>query len=387
MNKLTKRLLAEGWTRENHPDYVFWGAYDEGFEYKWEHQITLTWQTGCGLFVQGRSVGTSNTWFMGIHYSPENGNPLIRCPYGKKDCEHSPAGLKFPWCPCRLSQASYNYDSSVEKLEDEQSHREHEQWMEITGGQYCACVVGYNGFQGGRLQVKYDVDTCIRAGCENEFCSIRKKPRDLKKVNIFYDIRRTRITRLGFLEETKVELEKGVKVFPRPVARTDAEIWLKIKQAQHDPIISKHIISPKRTPLDRREEHFSKYHRKWPGYDYFEFHYDVENIRIEARETRDLLQDLQDVAEGIEVVHQADLLKAAKQKKSDNKAARAAAKERAIKRKLTEKILAADDKMAEQLKRVARRQLGAEEAEKIYQHREDLAAGVGEQITLFGGDP
>lgn len=387
MNELTKRLLAEGWTRENHPDNVFWGAFDEGFQYKWEYQITLTWQTGCGLFVQGRSVGISDTSYMGVHYTPENGNPLIRCPYGKRDCEHSPAGLKFPWCPCRLSQVPYDYDSSVEKLENEQRRREREQWMEITGGQYCACVVGSNGYQGGHLQIKYNVDMCIQMGCKNEFCSIRKKQRDLTKVNIFYDIRRTYITRLGFLEETKVKLEKGVRVFPHSVAQTDAEIWLKTKQAQHDPIISKHIITPKCTPQDRQQAYFSKYHRKWPGYDYFEFYYDVENIRIEKRETRDLLQDLQDVANGIEVVHQADLLKVAKQKKSDNKAARAAAKERSAKRRLAEKILTVDDKMAEQLKRVARKRLGAEEAEKLYQHRADLASGVGEQMTLFGGDP
>lgn len=385
MNDLTKRLLAQGWTREHHPDNVFWGAFDDGFEYKWEYQITLTWQTGCGLFVQGRSVGTSNTSFMGVQYCPENGNPLIRCPYGKKGCEHSPAGLKHPWCPCQLSQEPYDYDSSVEKLRAEQSRKEHEQWMEITGGQYCACVVGSNGYS-GRLQVRYDVNQCIRFGCKNEFCSIRKKPRDLTRVNIFYDIRRTRITRIGFLDETKVELEKGAKVFPHQVARTDAEIWLKTKQAEYDPIISKHMIDPKLTSLDRRQRYFSKYHHTWPGYDYFEFRYDVENIRIEARETRDLLRDLQDVANGIEVVHQADLLKAAKQKKSDHKADQAAAKERAARKRLTEKILAADDKMAGRLKRLAWKQLGAEEAEKLYQHRADQAAGVGEQMTLFGGD-
>ena len=259
--------------------------------------------------------------------------------------------------------------------------------MEITGGQYCACVVGSNGFQGGRLQVKYDVNQCIRLGCKNEFCSIRKKPRDLTKVNIYYDIRRTRITRIGFLDETHVELEKGVKVFPHQIARTDAEIWLKTKQAQYDPITSKHVIDPRRTPLDRQQEHFSKYHRTWPGYDYFEFHYDVENIRIEARETRDLLQDLQDVAEGIEVFHQADLLKAAKKKKSDDKAARVVAKERAAKKRLSERILTADNNLANMLKRTAINQLGNVEAEKLYQRRADRAAGIGEQMTLFGGDP
>lgn len=185
------------------------------------------------------------------------------------------------------------------------------------------------------------------------------------------------------MEETKVDLEKGVKVFPRPIARTDAEIWLKTRQVQHDPIESRFIFRPSLAMDDRRMEYFSKYHRTWNGEDYFEFHYDVENIRIEARETRDLLQDLQDVAEGIEVVHSVDLLKAAKQGKKDRKTARMKEKELKYKRQLTEKIMAADDELAVMLKKSAVRMLGAEEAERLYQLRADRAAGVGEQIALF----
>lgn len=55
MNDLTKRLYAEGWTREHHPDYVFWGDW-ENFSYKWEFALGLVWKTPCGLFVEGRSV-------------------------------------------------------------------------------------------------------------------------------------------------------------------------------------------------------------------------------------------------------------------------------------------------------------------------------------------
>ena len=64
-------------------------------------------------------------------------------------------------------------------------------------------------------------------------------------------------------------------------------------------------------------------------YDYFEFHYAVENVRIEAREQRDILQDLRDVADGIEVVHEADKLRAAKEQKQ---ARRKAGKESKIKK-------------------------------------------------------
>ena len=80
---------------------------------------------------------------------------------------------------------------------------------------------------------------------------IRKEKRDLRRANVFYDIRRTWITRTGFLEEKKVELTKGVKVFPRFVAWTDAEIWLQTKQAEYDPLHSRSVSQPQMTPQDR----------------------------------------------------------------------------------------------------------------------------------------
>lgn len=156
----------------------------------------------------------------------------------------------------------------------------------------------------------------------------------MSKVNVYYDIRRTWITRKGFLEDTKTAIEKGVKVFPRPVARTDAEIWLARKKAEFDPFEDKYIINPRITPLDRQQSYFSKHHRRWPEYDYFEFRYEVENIRIEARETRDLLQDLQDVAEGIEVVHASDAIKVTKEQKKARKKEAAEQKAKRAEKKL-----------------------------------------------------
>lgn len=57
-----------------------------------------------------------------------------------------------------------------------------------------------------------------------------------------YDVRRTWITRIGFLEEKKVQVTKGERVFPHPVARTDAEIWLEMKKAHFNPLWSSSVI-------------------------------------------------------------------------------------------------------------------------------------------------
>jgi hypothetical protein len=152
---------------------------------------------------------------------------------------------------------------------------------------------------------------------------------------VFYDVRRTWITRIGFLEEKRVEVTKGLKVFPKPVARTDAEIWLKVKKAEFDPLRGKSVIAhPSKSQEDRRQEHFSKMHRRYGNYDYFEFHYDVENIRIARSEQRDLMQDLRDVADGVEVVHAIDTEKAKAVRKREGRQRRQEAKQRRQAQKL-----------------------------------------------------
>ena len=267
----------------------------------------------------------------GIDYCPENDNPLLHCPYERKDCPHSISGFPVPLCPCHTTGKRYSFEQSAEKVETERSERQHRQYMEITGGVYCACVVGCNGYEGGRVEVKYDVEQCIHFRCQNPVCVIRKQERDLSRANIFYDVRRTWITRIGFLEEKKVQVTKGERVFPHPVARTDAEIWLEMKKAHFNPLWSSSVIdSPHLTPEDRRQTFFSKMHRRYGEYDYFEFHYDVENIRIAKSEQRDLLQDLRDVADGLEVVHAVDLKKEQAAKKRESRQRRREQKERRL---------------------------------------------------------
>ena len=301
-----------------------------------KYPVSPQWETPCGLLVDGKSdlgrgLACCDASFQGIDYCPENDNPLLRCPYERKDCPHSISGFPVPLCPCHTTGKRYSFEQSAEKVETERSERQHRQYMEITGGVYCACVVGCNGYEGGRVEVKYDVEQCIRCRCQNPVCVIRKQERDLSRANIFYDVRRTWITRIGFLEEKKVQVTKGERVFPHPVARTDAEIWLEMKKAHFNPLWSSSVIdSPHLTPEDRRQTFFSKMHRRYGEYDYFEFHYDVENIRIAKSEQRDLLQDLRDVADGLEVVHAVDLKKEQAAKKRESRQRRREQKERRL---------------------------------------------------------
>ena len=353
LNDLTRRLYAQGYTREHYPDTVCWGDW-QNFSYKWETMQGFTWETPCGLLIQGesdigRGFNVGDCWFQHVWYCPENDNPLYRCPYQRKGCGYIPQGFPLIMCPCHQTDRPYDYEHSAEKVEAENTRQAHKQYMELTGGAYCACVVSGNCYERGRYDVKYDVEQCIHYGCQNPVCVIRKQHRDLKKVNIFYDARRTWITRRGFLEEKKVEVTKGLKVFDHPVARTDAEIWLKIKEHEASPLNGYSVIEhPKKTLEDRRQEYFSHMHRRYDeSYDYFEFHYEVENIRVARSEQRDLLQDLRDAAEGIEVVHDIDQLKARAAKKRAGRAHRRELKERRAQR------LACPPGQVEQLEQVS----------------------------------
>jgi hypothetical protein len=346
MNKLTERLLAEGYTKENHPDHVAWSNWKD-FEYTHQYLAGTVWETPCGLLKKGIN-SYSHMSHMGIDYCPENDNPRFGCPYyDEKPCPHRIDTNKMWGCNCIYHQTdkSYNYEQSVEKLWDEWNKIQSEAWQKITSEYgYCACMIWDRPSR--QYKPKYDVDNCIHANCQNEICAITKKERNLEKVNIYYDILRVTRYKQGLLDHEIKSLEKGVKKFASPVSRTDAEIWLKLNKDEFE---------PKRNSQDRSNLHFSQYHGKtgFGEYDWFEFTLIPQNIRIEKREARDLMQDLKDAQEGIEITHASDLIKAKKQAKRDAKIARQEAKENKVIKNM-KKLLNGDDEL---LKRFAEREL------------------------------
>jgi hypothetical protein len=214
-------------------------------------------------------------------------------------------------------------------------------------------------------------------------CSVTKKERDLSKCNVFYDIRREWRTRAGLIEDHKVKIEKGCKVFPKPVARTDAELWLARKRAEYNPFQEKQVITPRLTAEDRRQEFFSKHHRQYPDFDYFEFSYSVENIRIEAREQRDLLQDLRDVAEGLEVVHASDAVKENSQRKRGARAKRAAEKQKRLEKNHRK---AFEEHWNDPKWRRTLQSFFGIEYDQMIREKEDELARIGVQMDMFSGE-
>ena len=95
-NALTKRLLEEGYSAEDHPDYVrvdvpMWQEksldnYDGGFTYERWWIFERTFKTPCGLQCKGLQCH-SNMSYMGIEWTFENDMATIHCPYEKKECK------------------------------------------------------------------------------------------------------------------------------------------------------------------------------------------------------------------------------------------------------------------------------------------------------------
>ena len=51
-NQLTRDLYAAGYTREDHPSFVYWSDW-QNFGYLFEALLKFTWETPCGLLVDG----------------------------------------------------------------------------------------------------------------------------------------------------------------------------------------------------------------------------------------------------------------------------------------------------------------------------------------------
>ena len=328
-NKLTQALYAAGYTKERHPDYVCWDNW-QGFVYKRDYLAQVTWETPCGLLISGQSemgIGLTegDVSFQGIWYCPENNNPMILCPYHRKDCHHIPKGFPTPHCPCRRSGRAYQYEDSAEKAAEELTREKKRRYMELTQGAYCACVVGDNDHGSTAVKIQYDVEKCIRSDCRNPFCVARQQERDLRRANVYYDIRRVWITRTGFLRERKETVTRGKKVFPKPVAWADAEVWLSENKDSFVPLQSKSTAyKPGMAGELHTQDGLQRPLSQYVDQDCIHYQYHVENIRIAAREHRDLLRDQMESEHGVEVVYVSDENRATVEKKRAEKRKRQA---------------------------------------------------------------
>lgn len=322
-NLLTQKLLAEGYTAVNYPDYVRiptsgWDKNDPlrnlqgGFEYTREYLRGMVFKTGCGLLIKGNRFNNGSMSFMGITWIPENDNPTITCPYRKDSCGLrnqllggvNGGGLsKMLFCDCHKTSEAYDYEKSIDKAIDDynaEKHRKYDEFCERKKGHVCQWHMIYSDWTGEWKQT-YNPMTCarmcMRAGKE---CDLTHKPVSKKRGNVFYDVKVTRIRKDGTLfdGERMVEVIKGVRLFEKNVSLTICE---QAASRCVKKIVQKETLKRHAEILLCGTE------------------VEVLNIRAEQRESRDLMQDLLDIQEGLKITHASDAEKRAKEEKRERR--------------------------------------------------------------------
>ncbi len=197
-NLLTQELLLQGYTTENHPDYVRIGIgkmgksplenSDGGFVYTDEYLEEKTFMSGCGLYVKWENC-IDRLEYMNETFCFENDNVVFRCPWHKRDCERNHPLLKEDeFCACHMV-SDYQYKKSVEYLK-EQADRKKEELFQKCKEQHknriCKLHMFYN-YDKQEWSLKYDPMKC-RCG-PGEYCTLRGRPLSEKTGNIYYDLK------------------------------------------------------------------------------------------------------------------------------------------------------------------------------------------------------
>ena len=93
INKLSRRLLDSGYTREQTPPGCeSWNDFYGGWTYNREHNRNAVYQTPCGLTGRIETIGSMS--YMGVEYTLENDNYTIRCPMECRNCDQKDPALK-----------------------------------------------------------------------------------------------------------------------------------------------------------------------------------------------------------------------------------------------------------------------------------------------------
>jgi len=382
VNELTRRLLAEGWKPEDSPPGTRpYKDYEGGWTYTGETIRGMVWETPCGLMADGRHFLNGYMSYNGVDWKTENGNPVITCPiFPTETCPLRDPLLRSQrltchtddivyQCACHRTDRPYTYEGSIDEVHD-RVWREADKLWDVFKTEHNGRVCRYQSHYGRTTKTwraYYDPLQCARMGCT--YCDVLAKELDQRRGNVFYDLRKSWIQKGAglFPDQQKVTVEKGCKLLEKTVSLTICEAIVKF---------GRHSIE---------ERIKSKYHRQM----FFDQKLKIEliNLRAARVDTRDIAQDLQDTANGIQVIHAADSLKAAKEQK---RARRAATKAQRV-RKVEKMILAYGwDDLEDIWKRRAEKLLDAEQIDDLLRRRtaEQLkpAQSPMAQLSIFAED-
>lgn len=303
LNKLTQKLLSEGYSVENPPpQYIKWDVFYGGWQYHPTQTENMCVKTPCGLLQKAWFV--HDVSFGGVDWCLENDNALVFCPYQEKSCpKNNPIikDLKIGYgffCEAKISNEPYDYEKSVAKIDKKNFELEEariKEFAKTCKDGFCREQLCFNQIT-GEMWLDDDPIRCINSYCS--YCTLRKLPISTKKGNVFYDLKITELVKgKGLIpDELKTSIIKGKRYFEKNTSITKCQ-WIAQKPE---------IIEEKERSRNAQQLFFSKFHG---------MHFEIEilNVRAETRESRDLDQDLQDLADGIEITHYSDTLAQSKE--------------------------------------------------------------------------
>lgn len=342
-NKLTIKLLAEGYTVDHFPRYVQISSSrlpgDDplnnlygGFEYKPWYADQIIYQTGCGKFIMGSFV-LRHMIYMGIDWTHENDNPVFRCPFDNPDCQDNDSRLHGAhggglcihcFCVCHKSDKPYDYENSIEKAERERREEKERKYKEYSfahNGRICENHMFYNE-KLKEWYMRYKPERCA-TNCyhRNGYCPVLGKKLNKKRGNVFYDIKTSgeyRQERQCSILDGKrwTNIRKAVRYFEKPCSMDICEAFIKMQSGE----------------IGRKYEINNSMSRMMDP----TWEFQISNIRAESRASRNLDQDLQDLRNGIDIVFEPDFEKEQKMKKQKKAEENKQKKIRKLERKLIE---------------------------------------------------
>lgn len=311
LNKITRELLKLGYTKEKPPDkFREWNDFYGGWQYTVNQEQNIVVEAPCGIIGNAYTIGAGSLCcWLGVDWCLENDNALIACPFNKLNCpKNNPliSDKKIAGsvqCPVHITCKAFDYDSSIEKIRAENEAKKEALYKEFCaerGGKACRNMSRFDEAK-GKWSIRYNPMNCLNCS----YCTLLDKDMGTAKGNVFYDVKTTYLQKNnGFIPDEKVSsIIKGKRLFDK----------------------SKNLELCKIVAKCCRKEIESKVRNKYSSElvfaEYFGHFFEVEvlNIRAEKRESRDLDQDLKDIADGIEVIHQSDLNAAEKERKKQTR--------------------------------------------------------------------
>lgn len=348
-NELTKRLLKEGYTAEKHPDWVVVGRacqekddplrnLDGGFEYVRWWIYEKAFRTPCGIMCKGLSCMT-NLSYMGHEWSYENDAATIHCPYYNTNCEKKDSrlpreGVLKDLCNVHMVDEPYQYKGSLEdmlKLKEGEIRRKKLSFILQKHGRACENHMYYDK-EKEEWRMEYNPAICANLRCKGVIeevghrgiCPIFGRELDQKMGNVYYDIKESGIdyTKDGtfFEGERFTNIIKGKRAFESKVSMDICRAYVK-------------LCKDKLKHKEKLRYHHVLFFAKYYGRD---FHIEVCNIRAEQKESRDLMQDLEDIRAGATITHESDRQKSQKREKSECRKAAQKKKVEKLEKKLLE---------------------------------------------------